>query len=188
MAELGKHRTKAELEAAIDHISKAPKDAAVVALIVARPAHGQRETPQSVQISAQHGVAGDHWSKGCWLENEQGQPHRDVQINLMSVRAAEAIAGDIANWPAAGNNFFVDIDMSPENLPPKTRLSLGTAQIEITAQANKGCQKFIEHYGRDACVFVNFGPGWARRARGVYARVVKDGQVNLGDALTKLQR
>lgn len=188
MPETKQHRTRAELETALDQISKAPKNRASVALIVVRTARGERETPETVRISAQNGVEGDHWSKGCWLQTADGQPHPDVQVNLMSVRAAEAIAGDIANWPAAGNNFFVDIDMSPENLPPGTCIELGTARIEITAQANKGCQKFIDHYGRDACVFVNIGPGWARRARGLYARVIKDGTVELGDDLIKVQR
>ena len=186
LPDIKNHRSRAELEASLDHIKNAPKDAGSVALIVVRPQHGERRTPASVHISTEHGVAGDRWSKGCWLETEDGEPHPSVQVNLMSVRAAKAIAGEIKNWKAAGNNFFVDIDMSPENLPPGTRLRLGSAEIEISAQANKGCQKFIDRYGRDACVFVNVGPGWANRTRGLYARVIKNGEVRLGDMLQKL--
>lgn len=186
LSDIENHRSRAELEASIDYIKNAPKDAGSVALIVVRPEQGQRRTPNSVHISNRHGVAGDRWSKGSWVETEDGEPHPSVQVNLMGVRAAEAIAGDIENWPGAGNNFYVDIDMSPENLPPGTRLSLGSAEIEISEQNNKGCQKFIDRYGRDACTFVNFGEGWANRARGLYARVVKDGDVALGDVLRKL--
>ena len=105
----------------------------------------------------------------------------------MNSRAAGARSGDAANWPAAGNNIFVDIDLSLGNLPPGTLLGLGSAEIEITNQPNKGCQIFIDHYGRDACIFVNTGPGWSLRMRGLYARVVKDGKVRLGDQLRKLQ-
>lgn len=186
MLETKLHRTRADLLAALPFIAEAPKDKATVDLIVTRPDHGLRKTPKTVRISADKGVEGDHWSRGCWLKTETGAPHPEVQINLMSTRAAEAIAGDTANWPAAGNNFFVDIDMSPENLPPGSRLSLGSAEIEITAQPNKGCDLFIERYGRDACVFVNVGPGLAMRMRGLYARVIKDGDVRLGDTLNKL--
>lgn len=186
MPETKLHATRTDLQAALPFIGEAPKNAASVALIVVRPDHGLRETPELVRISAVNGVEGDHWSRGCWLKTEAGAPHPDVQINLMSTRAAGAIAGEPANWPAAGNNFFVDIDMTPQNLPPGTRLALGTGVIEITAQPNKGCDLFIERYGRDACVFVNVGPGLALRMRGLYARVIKDGDVRLGDTLSKV--
>lgn len=180
------HRTREELASALPYVAASPKDGGSVALIVVRPDHGRRETPDRVRISAQDGVEGDHWSKGCWLETDDGAPHPDVQINLMCTRAAEVIAGDPALWPAAGNNFFVDIDLSPDNLPAGTRLALGTAEIEITDQPNKGCQVFIDHYGRDACIFVNTGPGWSLRMRGLYARVVQNGDVRLDDRIRKV--
>ena len=180
------HRSLEELRAALPNIALAPKDEGVIALIVVRPDHGLRETPNEIWVSAAKGVEGDHWSKECWRTTDDGAPHPDVQINLMSVRAAEAIAGRSANWPAAGNNFFVDLDMSPENLPPGTRLALGSAEIEISQEPNKGCRLFAERYGRDACVFVNVGEGRNLRTRGLYARVVKDGAVCVGDVAQKL--
>ncbi|NNJ69336.1 MAG: MOSC domain-containing protein [Boseongicola sp.] len=180
------HRSLEELRAALSNIALAPKDGGAIALIVVRPDHGVRETPNEVWVSAAKGVEGDHWSKECWRTTDDGAPHPGVQINLMSVRAAEAIAGEPARWPAAGNNFFVDLDMSPENLPPGTRLALGTAEIEISQEPNKGCNLFVERYGRDACVFVNVGKGRDLRTRGLYARVVKDGAVCIGDMVRKL--
>lgn len=186
-ATLNRHRTREDLDAAVDHIARAPKAEASVALIVVRPEHGMRDTPAQVQISAERGVQGDHWSKECWRQTEDGAPHPDVQINLMSVRAAEAIAGEPSNWPAAGNNFFVDIDMSEANLPPGSRLEMGSAVIEISAEPNKGCQLFVDRFGREACVFVNVGRGRQLRARGLYARVVQDGIVRLGDPVRKVQ-
>ncbi len=180
------NRSRDELNAALPMVVDAPKDEGQVALIVVRPESGLREMPTTIHISRARGVEGDRWADGSWLQDDNGRPHPDVQINLMNTHAAEAIAGEKSNWAAAGNNFFVNLDMSPENLPPGTRLALGDAEIEISKQPNKACQKFIDRYGRDACVFVNVGPGWALRMRGLYARVVSDGDVCLGDQIRKL--
>ncbi|MEL7459925.1 MAG: MOSC domain-containing protein [Pseudomonadota bacterium] len=180
------HRTREELEDALAHMAQAPKSESAVALIVTRPAPGVRQTPQEVRLSIQGGVEGDRWAKGSWMTTDDGAPHPNVQVNLMSVRAAEAIAGDPANWPPTGNNFFMDIDMSPDNMPPGTRLSIGSAEIEISREPNKGCKLFVDRYGHAACVFVNVGKGRALCARGLYARVVKDGTVRLGDKVEKI--
>lgn len=186
MPDQPQHRSRDELLAALPHIAAAPKDDGRLELIVIRPDHGRRHAVERAAITAKRGIDGDHWSKGCWLTTKDGDPHPDVQISLMSARAISAIAGSPRNWPAAGNNLYVDMDVSPENLPAWTRLALGTAVIEITEEPNTGCAAFIERYGRDACVFVNTGPGRALRARGLFARVVKDGEIRVGDSVKKL--
>lgn len=180
-------RTRDELMAELPHILDAPKDEGLLRLIVVRPEKLQRETPDEIEMTAAGGVAGDHWSKGCWKSLEDGSPHPDVQICMMQARMIEAIAGpDPADWAPAGDNLFIDMDLSPANLPPGTRLALGTVELEMTAEPHNGCDKFIERYGRDACVFVNTGPGKVHRLRGVYAKVVRDGTARVGDRLRKL--
>jgi hypothetical protein len=159
----------------------APADAGELKAIVVRPAHGVRRDVESVKISLAGGVEGYHWAKKCWKETADGRPHPDAQICIMNARAIALIAGTRENWPAAGDNLYIDVDLSPENLPPRTRLTLGSATIEITAVPHNGCQNFIDRYGRDACVFVNTGEGKKLRLRGIYARVVKDGRVAVGD-------
>jgi MOSC domain-containing protein YiiM len=112
-----------------------------------------------------------------------------VQICIMSARCIELIAQERSNWPPAGDNLFIDMDLTPENMPPGTRLAIGTAVIEITPVPHNGCDGFIARYGRDACVFVNTGEGrrmrLRMRLRGIYARVVKDGQIGAGDTVVK---
>jgi MOSC domain-containing protein YiiM len=181
-------RSLAELQAALPDILAAPKAEGRLDLIVVRPATGQRRTPARVALSAAGGVAGDHWAAGCWRVTEEGRPHPDVQVCLMMSRCIRAIAGPVEAWAAAGDNLFLDMDLTPANAPPGTRLALGTAVLEITKEPHTGCGSFVDRYGRDACIFVNTGPGKVHRLRGIYARVLRDGEVAVGDAVTRIAR
>lgn len=181
-----RHRTRAELDAALPFIRSAPSDGGEVRLIVARPEVGERIVLASALISADGGVQEDHWAKGCWKTLEDGRPHPDVQICIMGARAIESIAGPMANWPPAGDNIFLDMDLSPQNLPPGTQLAIGGAIVEITEERHRGCDKFITRYGRDACVFANTGEGDDIRIRGIYARVCRDGIISQGDTAKKV--
>jgi MOSC domain-containing protein YiiM len=153
---------------------------------VVRPRHGDRLDVEARAISLAGGVDGDHWAAGCWKSTPDGRPDPDVQICIMNARCIGLIARERANWPPAGDNLYIDMDLTPENLPPGQRLAIGTAVIEITAIPHNGCDKFIARYGREACVFVNTGEGKRLRLRGIYARVVRDGRVSVGDRVRKL--
>jgi MOSC domain-containing protein YiiM len=176
----------AELEDGLSQILASPKDNGRLEGIVVRPEHDQRREMEHCEVSLEGGLHGDHWAKGCWKTTEDGKPHPDVQICIMNARCIALIAQDRANWAPAGDNLFIDIDLSPENLPVGQRLELGSAILEITAEPHLGCAKFIERYGKDACVFVNGRVGKANRLRGVYARVVQDGVVTVADSVAKV--
>lgn len=180
------HRSRDELSAALPEILAAPKEEGRLELIVVRPESGARRTPQTVRLTATGGVEGDHWAAGCWLETEDGRPHPDVQICLMMARCIAAIAGPVEHWPPAGDNLFIDMDLTPANTPPGTRLAIGSTELLVTAEPHNGCQSFANRFGHDACVFVNTGPGRLHRLRGVYCRVVKDGDIARGDVVKKL--
>ncbi|MEM6547554.1 MAG: MOSC domain-containing protein [Pseudomonadota bacterium] len=179
-------KTRAELEAALPEILSAPKDDGRLDLIVVRPGRGVRTTPQSCRVSLAGGVEGDHWNHGAHVSLPDGGPHPDIQVCIMPSRVIRAIAGGIENWAPAGDNLFIDMDLTPVNVPPGTRLAIGSAELTITEQPHNGCQAFIDRYGRDACLFVNVGHGKVHRLRGIYARVSRDGSVSVGDRLRKI--
>ena len=177
------HLTPAELEAGLDEIREAPKDSGAVELIVRRPKEGEREVPETAELDRDVGVVGDRWSLG----RSNGRPANPAtQVTLMSARAAALVARTRDRWPLAGDQLYVDLDISEENLPPGTRLSLGSAVLEISHEPHTGCKKFVSRFGMDAMLFVNSPIGRALRLRGVNARVVEPGTVSVGDAVTKL--
>ena len=131
------------------------------------------------------GLVGDTWNVRKSMRTPDGSPHPDMQLNVMSARAAALVAQDKARWPLAGDQLFVDLDLSPENVPPGTRLAVGTAVIEVTDQPHTGCGKFVERFGVDAMKFVNSSLGRQLQLRGINARVVKPGAIRVGDLVKK---
>ena len=104
----------------------------------------------------------------------------------MNARATALVAGDRERWPLAGDQLYVDLDLSGEHLPPGTRLAIGTAVIEVTADPHTGCKKFSERFGLEALMFVNSPEGRALNLRGINTRIVQSGTVRVGDTIHKL--
>ena len=175
-----------ELEAGLEAILAAPKNEGVVDLIVRRPRVDEREVLTEGLLTPEEGLGGDDWLSRASRASADGVPNPDTQIALMSSRVIDLLAGDRSRWPLAGDQLFVDIDLTPENLPPGTRLRVGEATLEVSNEPHTGCAKFTTRFGRDAIRFVNSPSGRALRLRGMYARVVEPGVVRPGDAIRKL--
>lgn len=167
-------------------LSAAPKEEGCLDLIVMRPEPEARVVPDSFEVTAAGGLPGDHWANGEGYALEDGSPDPNAQICMMMSGCIEAIAGDKEFWPPAGDNFFINMDLTPANMPPGTRFSIGSAEFIVTELPHNGCKKFIDRYGVDACKFVNTGEGKTHRLRGIYARVTQDGIVSVGDKVRKL--
>lgn len=180
------HLTTAQLEAGLDHVRAAPAEAGTVELIVARPAPGERTVLDVGTLDPTVGLVGDTWDVRHSKRTDDGSPHPDMQLNLINARLSALIAGDTAHRAMAGDQLHVDLDLSDDNLPAGTRLALGTAVIEVTAQPHLGCAKFTERFGRDAMRFVNSPQGRSLHLRGINAKVVQAGAVRRGDPITKV--
>src|SRR5262245_27550581 len=139
--------TLEELEAALDGIRQAPADGGLLEMIVRRPAVGVRETIDEGELDPAVGLGGDTWSTRSSRRTADGSPHPEMQLNIMSARVVALLARDRARWPLAGDQLFVDLDLSDANLPAGTRLTIGSAVIEVTAEPHTGCGKFTERFG-----------------------------------------
>lgn len=180
------HLTIEELEAGLETIRRSPKDHGVLELIVRRPGVGEREVLEEGRLDPEEGLVGDSWKRRASKRSADGLAHPDMQLNIMNSRTIALIAGEPGRWPLAGDQLFVDFDLSEENLPPWTRLALGDAVIEVTDQPHTGCEKFISRFGADAVKFVNSTVGRQLHLRGVNARVVRAGAIRVGDRVRKL--
>ena len=167
-----------ELEAGLDEIRLSPREG-TVELIVRRPSEGERDVLDEAQLDPVQGVVGDRWYAG-------GRGERERQLTLMNARAAALIARKREHWPLAGDQLYVDFDLSGEHIPPGTQLAVGSAVIEVTDDPHIGCKKFSARFCLDALVFVNSPEGRALNLRGINTRVVRAGTVRVGDAIRRL--
>lgn len=180
------HLTAAELEAGLDEIRRSPADAGALQLIVRRPRVNEREVLDEAQLDTVEGLVGDTWRfRGSSRMTDKTQPHPDMQINVINARLIALVAQDAARWKLAGDQLYLDLDLSQKNLPPGTQLAIGTAVIEVTPQPHTGCGKFVERFGLDAMKFVNSPVGRELCLRGINARVVQGGTIRRGDIARK---
>ena len=180
------HRTNDELLAGLDDVRQAPDDDGTVELIVRRPALGLREILEVGELDPAVGLVGDTWDVRPSKRTADGSPHPEMQLNLIGSRFSQLLATDRDHRALAGDQVHLDLDLSEANLPPGTRLALGSAVIEVTAEPHRGCAKFSERFGLDALRLVNSPEGRALHLRGVNAKVVTAGVVRRGDAVTKV--
>lgn len=167
-------RTREELERLWSDVPPAPQDKGKVRLIVARRTRGVHDVLETAELSAELGVVGDRWHK------DDGDPM--YQVTVMSAHVARLVrATPDQPLHTAGDNFFVDLDLSEESLPIGARLRIGEALLEVTPEPHLGCKKFRERFGDGALAWVNHKDNRTLRLRGINCRVIEPGMVSTGD-------
>lgn len=176
----------AELEQGLANIKASPKDNGELKLIVYRPDVDQRHSVEEGLLDEEHGLVGDNWLTRGSRHMPDGAADPEMQLNIMNSRVAELVADGTERMALAGDQLYLDMDLSGDNLPPGTQLQLGEAILEVTEPPHTGCKKFAARFGNDAVVFVNSGYGRTQNFRGICARVAKGGAIRIGDVATKL--
>ena len=181
-----KHLITEELDAGLDFIKKAPKNTGLLEMIVCRPEENQREVLGEGQLDLELGLIGDNWKVRGSSRTNDGFGHPDMQLCVMNSRCTALVAQVKSRWKLAGDQLYIDMDLSSDNLPPGSRLKIGSAIIEVSPIPHTGCKKFVSRFGLDAMKFVNSPAGKLLRLRGLNAKVSQTGTICVGDQITKV--
>ena len=167
-------------------IGTSPADIGHVRLISRRPAIGEREVVDSATLDTELGLVGDGWVERGSKRMPDGSSDREAQVTIMNSRVAALLSDGPVGWEIAGDQLYVDLDLSVDNLPPGTRLRVGSATVEVSAVPHRGCVQFSARFGPDALRFASTPAGLDLRLRGVNTRIVGSGIVRTGDLVTKI--
>jgi hypothetical protein len=179
--------TTTALEARLDHLRAAPADVGTLDLVVIRPAAGTRQVLTEGTLDEAGGLLGDSWRRRATSRAVAAGRHLDAMVTVMSSRMARLLADTDDDRALAGDQLYVDLDISHANLPAWSRLAVGDdAVLEVTAKPHAGCRKFLARFGEDAVAFVNSEEGRRLRLRGLNARVVRGGVVRVGDVVRRI--
>ncbi len=176
--------TMAALEAGLETIRQSPTNNGSLDMIVRRPNTGEREEIEQGELDLVEGLVGDNWKARGSSRMKDGSAHPEMQITMMNSRLIALIAQNKKRWQLAGDQLYIDMDLSEDNLPAGTQIALGSAVVQISPVPHTGCKLFVERFGIDAMKFVNSQKGRQLRLRGVNARIVQPGVVRVGDVAT----
>jgi MOSC domain-containing protein YiiM len=180
------HLSQERLRAGLAHIRDAPSDTGKLLAIVRRPAPGERELLSEATLDQAVGLVGDNWLTRGSTRTPDGSAMPAKQVTVMNARVAELVAGGTERMSLAGDQLYLDLDLSIDNLPAGSRIRIGDAVLELSEDPHLGCAKFVERFGAEAVRFVNSRIGRRLRLRGANTRIVVPGAIRVGDMATRV--
>ena len=177
-----------ELEAGMEHIRQSPKDQGTLQMMVRRPSVDEREVLHEGELNTAEGLAGDTWKVRVSVHSKDGLANPNKQITIMNARTIALLAQSEEHWPLAGDQLYVDMDLSDDNLPPGTQLAIGSAILEVSPDPHTGCQKFSSRFGVEALKFVNSPEGKQLHLRGINTKVIQAGTIRVGDVVNRFEK
>lgn len=177
------HQLEPSFDPSVEDVRGAPADDGRLEFIVRRPDQDEREVVDEARLDPGLGLVGDRWA----MQDAESTPsYLAAELTLINTRVLAAIEPDRSRWPLAGDQLYVDLDLSLDNLPAGTRLAIGSAVIEVSETPHTGCAKFSARFGGAAQRWVNSEIGRIHRMRGLNARIVEAGTVRAGDTIRKV--
>ncbi|GJM29802.1 MAG: MOSC domain-containing protein [Cyclobacteriaceae bacterium] len=180
------HKDYSTIERGFEVVKASPSFEGTVQMVVIRPEVNQRKELDEGQLDVEKGLVGDNWATRGSSQTEDGNAHPGMQINIMNSRVIRLVTHDRSEWKMAGDQLFVDLNLSKSNMPPGTRFTVGDATLEVTDIPHTGCKKFAQRFGTDALKFISTKEGKEWQLRGINAKVIKSGAVKLGDTISKI--
>jgi hypothetical protein len=178
--------TAEELDAALPSVLAAPNDAGVVRCICTRPKPNTRHFPEVLTLTRSKGATGDYHPAQPWLELPDGSPDPRIEVSIMPWRVLDLCWRERDRVAHPGDNIAVDMTLAEDDLPPGTRLAVGTAILRVSDVSNDGCVKWKVRCGRPAYDWITRPEHLKLRLRGLYAQIEQDGEVRIGDTLRRL--
>ena len=137
MAEL-KHVSMKALTAGLGGVRQSPATIGVLELIVRRPRTDVREVVEVAELDVIEGLVGDGWKTRGSSKTDDGSAELERQLTVTNARLMALVAREKRHWPPAGDQLYVDFDLSADNAPSGTRLSIGAAVIQVTETPHTG--------------------------------------------------
>ena len=176
------HLSPADLEVGMGAVRTSPRDTGVVELIVIRPGIDERIVLPEVEVDAEGGLAGDSWRERGSRNTEDGSADPGEQVTVMNSRFARLISATEDRVPLAGDQLYMDLDLSWGNLPTGTLLEFPAVTLQVTDVPHTGCAKFRARFGMDALRLTNTTEGKDLRLRGINTTVVRAGMLRSGES------